>query len=665
MIYDIHTRNKSFLKVSQQLRQKGVKNNKFMLVLYDERLVGVNPHDPNLTAVEKARINVEVRRNRWYFLREVVRIPTTGSMGIPYELNLGNLAQSFSAWKNLNFISLLPRQQGKTIGCICDDVWVMNFGSTNCQIIYLNKQFPDAIENGRRYKNIRALLPEYLIKPLRSKDDKDNQIEKYNAHESLKNQILIKSSATSTEMADKLGRGLTSAIVYIDELAFVNHNKIIYDACVPAWKTAAENAAKNGVPYGLHFTTTPNNKDEAKAGKWAYQFIHAQCRFKYQFYDMSDDELKDFIKHNSQNNFVWIQYSWQEIGRSQQWFEDMKQQMSSLSKLKRELLLEWTKSTENGLFHEEDLVPIYNGVKDPVFNLKIGKYMIDFYEKPDFLERYIMSCDVSGGTGKDNSVITFIDPVDFHIVADFRNPKIDTDDFRRLIEELMSMYFPNALLVIERNSYGKNILDYLMKKPNIEPRMFRELRNRTAERVTEDGINVKQKRKTLVYGVDTTSSSRKQMFDLLPNIVHEEAASIVSPRLAEDIANLVELPNGRIEADEDAHDDNIMSYLIFRWAVYYSEFFKQRFGIGHTPSIKDPSKKRSFRRTGSAAALDLTEKINHIERKVNYTASAYDRQFIEALKVQEMKDQASGDFEYAQSKSTHNSLLDKIVKWND
>jgi len=38
MIYDIYTKNHSFLKVSQVLRNRGVKNNKFMLTLYDETL---------------------------------------------------------------------------------------------------------------------------------------------------------------------------------------------------------------------------------------------------------------------------------------------------------------------------------------------------------------------------------------------------------------------------------------------------------------------------------------------------------------------------------------------------------------------------------------------------------------------------------------------------
>ena len=217
MIYDIHTTNLSFLRVSQQLKRHGVKNNKFMLTLYDESLVGVDPRSPDLTTEQKMRIYKEICLNKWYYLREVVRLPVTGTDGIPYELNLGNCAQSYAYWKNLNFITILPRQQGKTIGVVTDDTWTILFGSKNCQIIYLNKQYPDAVENGRRFKNIRALLPKWLLEIISDKNDKDNQDEKYMAK--LRNQILIKPSANSDEQADKLGRGLTASCIHYDEFA--------------------------------------------------------------------------------------------------------------------------------------------------------------------------------------------------------------------------------------------------------------------------------------------------------------------------------------------------------------------------------------------------------------------------------------------------------------
>ena len=114
MIYDIHTKNKSFLVVSKLLRSYNTKNNKFMLTLYDESLVGLNPRDKNLTSEQKLAIYRECCRNVWYFIREVVRIPSDGA-DIPYELNLGNMTLTYIKEKNKNFILVLPRQHGKTM----------------------------------------------------------------------------------------------------------------------------------------------------------------------------------------------------------------------------------------------------------------------------------------------------------------------------------------------------------------------------------------------------------------------------------------------------------------------------------------------------------------------------------------------------------------------
>ena len=111
MIYDIKTKNISFLRISQMLRRYGVKKNKEMLVLYDESIQGLDPYDKNLTNEQKVAIYIECCSNIWYFLREVVRIPADGA-DIPYELNLGNYTLTYLKCKNKNQIVVLPRQHG-------------------------------------------------------------------------------------------------------------------------------------------------------------------------------------------------------------------------------------------------------------------------------------------------------------------------------------------------------------------------------------------------------------------------------------------------------------------------------------------------------------------------------------------------------------------------
>jgi len=78
MIYDYKTNNISFIKMAKTLKDEGVKNWNFCLTLYDSKLQGIDPYDPDLSLELKARIQKEVMINFWYYIREVVRINSTG-----------------------------------------------------------------------------------------------------------------------------------------------------------------------------------------------------------------------------------------------------------------------------------------------------------------------------------------------------------------------------------------------------------------------------------------------------------------------------------------------------------------------------------------------------------------------------------------------------------
>ncbi len=215
---DIKTKNKSFLKASVILRKRNVKNNKFMLTLYNEDLQGVDPHSPNLTDSQKIQIFDEVTNNLWYYLREVTRIPVPGKIeGIPYKMNLGNLSLSYVKTKNKNQITVLPRQHGKTIGEILYDSWILLFAATNTNIIYSNKEFKDSKEALKRFKDIKERLPRWLVDIVEHNKDRDNIEEKlfYNKNNTLK----AMPAAISEESAEKLGRGMTTSNIYFDEFA--------------------------------------------------------------------------------------------------------------------------------------------------------------------------------------------------------------------------------------------------------------------------------------------------------------------------------------------------------------------------------------------------------------------------------------------------------------
>ena len=103
------TKNKSFLDMHHYLKSIGVKNNEFMLTLIDPDLDGINPHDPNLNALYKQKVLRECLVNYWYFIREVIRIPSPGGARVMYKLTRGNLALSFCQVLDLNTFYEAPR----------------------------------------------------------------------------------------------------------------------------------------------------------------------------------------------------------------------------------------------------------------------------------------------------------------------------------------------------------------------------------------------------------------------------------------------------------------------------------------------------------------------------------------------------------------------------
>ncbi len=583
MIYDINTKNRSFLEMSQSLRKNGVKNNKFMLALYDESLSGVDVYDPTLTTMQKAKIYAECCSNYWYFLREVCKVVQEGNPdGTHFKLNLASTAMCFCNWQNLNSITIIPRQQGKTIAEVAFSVWVFCFSGSNIKETYLHKNASGSTDNLKRIKAMKELLPKWLIAIVSDRNDKDNIEEKYIAKKN--NTIIATASASNDVAADKLGRGSSTALVYFDEFAFLERNDIIMKALSPAWMTSARVAASNNAPYSIRITTTPNNMS-LKQSQFCYKVVADAYKFSFELYDVPYAQLHDFVHKNSGNNYVYITYTWQELGLDKEWYEDQIRGMQGdLLTVKRELDLVWPESDEGNIFTEAQLDKIKHFCRPPSSSIMLDGYKIDWFEKMDPMMNYIVSCDVSGGLTQDRSVINIINPSTFHVAGLFYNAQIDTEDFKKLIYDLVTQYLFHAVINIENNSYGLNLLDALMKIPSLEPRLYRERLERQAEQTLSEGHIVKRKTMKIVYGTSTNTKSRPLMYEMLPAIVDYEPEAFVSPAFYEELKNLVRNPRtGKIEARVGMHDDIIMSYLITRYSLQYGKCFQERFGISKVP----------------------------------------------------------------------------------
>ena len=586
--YQMNTTNKTFIDMYNYLRDKGIQNNKFFLVLYDKNLLGVDPRDPNLGLDLKRRVLIEVKRNFWYFIREVVRIPDQGGSiggGKRYELSRGNLALNYSFMLNLNIFLEMPRQHGKTISALVWYLWVYNFATQNSEMLFMNKKHEDSKMNLDRLTKIRDALPSYLqLKDQYGVDGK--KLKGINRTEAISNplnnnKITTKPAARNKINANSLGRGCTAPIMYYDEYAFIPYNWIIYLSATPALSTASKNAKRNGAPYGILITTTPGDLTTDE-GKDAFDTKNMATPFNERWYDLNMTQLNEVLEANTSSNFVYIRYTYQQLGSGEEYFNKMvKELKKDWLAIRREVLLEWTKSASNSPFDQTDLDMVQTLVKQPIDQIMLGKgFIFNIYKRVNFWNNPpIIGVDVAGGYSRDSSAITIIDSETTEVIATFNCNYISIVDLGKLIHDLVINYMPNAVINIERNGgYGASVISYL-KKTSVKKNLFYEIKDKVVEERFNGIKSVKHAVKTKSYGFDETRKSRELLMEILRERMIYHKDKFIDNLIYEELNTLEVKRNGRIEHASDCHDDQIFSLLMALYVWYEGTDLASRYNI--------------------------------------------------------------------------------------
>lgn len=648
--YQMTTTNQSFLDMHYFLRDTGKTNNKFMLVLLDPDLAGIDPHDQRLNTLMQTKVLRECLNNYWYFIREVVRITDSGSSGgSKYKLNRGNLALSFCMSLNLNVFLELPRQQGKTISALCRYLYLFNFGTTHSNIAFLNKRLEESKENLQRMKDMREALPSYLrMDNILTPDGKvmkaTNNVQSL-AHLTNGNRIKAIASANSRIAAASLLRGKTIPLLYWDEFAFMPHNEIAYLNGVPAYKTAANIAKANGAPYGMVITTTPGflSTDE---GKVAFEFRNSATKFSEEWYDMSYNALMELINANVSSSFIHIRYTYQELGMSEQWFMDQCRDMKmKWADIRREICLEWSAAPENCPFTREQLDGIRELVKSPITQVVfLGKYIVNAYDRIDGSSPPIMGVDVSGGYKRDASTIAIIDSKTTKLFADMNCNYIPPTDLSRVIYELVSTRMPNCVVNIERNGgFGASVLAALMAT-RIKNNLYYEIKDRVIEERTVGSAVHKITQKTKVYGTDNTKNTRDLLIQILRERVEYHKDKFVSPIIYEELCGMEVKRSGKVEHSDNTHDDTIFALLMALYVWYEGKDIAERFGIQKQAIKTDAALEEAvfgLEKKYNRIVQDIDETIDDnlgIYKDLNRMQTAIGISYVDWLRQEEKKD---------------------------
>lgn len=360
--------------------------------------------------------------------------------------------------------------------------------------------------------------------------------------------------------------------MWIDEFAFMPYNQITYDAASPAQSKAKEMALLNNMPAFKALTTTPSDLDTPE-GVFCKSMMDAAAPFKEELYDMTRDQIDEYIDNHSSNNFVYIEFSYKELGRDKKWFKTQCRELNNNKiKIKRELLLEWTRTSDNSWLDEETADVLNDGiVASKSIKLGFKSFYLDVVKPFNPLKPYMISVDVAGGLGRDSSSITIqeisdVNPKDC-IIGTFTSNSIDTDDLYYLICHMMDMIFPNSCYAIERNSYGLTIIQRLMKSTSYSQKLFATYKSKKAERAIKSArTRTKGETETLVYGIDTNKTSREMMFELLDNELQNNPEKFTPKQLVKELTTLAYSKAGKIEHLIGCHDDMVMSFNIGNYA---------------------------------------------------------------------------------------------------
>lgn len=641
-ICDLSTKNLSFLKMSLLLNQMGVQNNLFFLSLFDRDLKGIDPHDLKDDSLElKERIAYEAKINPWYGLRELIRVSASGIGGVPYVLNRSNLAQAWCFFNSVNSFQVMPRQIGKSVGTMslaCLYLYIMAYNVNWGMFCKGNKL---QYENVDRLKKLRDALPQWLLH--QTQNDTNNKEGIY--YDALQNGFLTFVAQSDKQAAGDQARGQSFAVENWDEVCYYNNIDLSYDSATAGMDTAGEQAFKSGVPSAIIMTSTAGDIDDPR-GKWCYDTACGALRFTEQLYDLTDrNKLLDTVRLNSRNNYIYIEYSYKQLGKTEEWFERVTRNKSKRV-IEKDYLNIWQCGSSSSIFPQEMLKKIRESKRDPVAITTYESLVIRWYDDPKILmadeelrnRPYVIGLDTSDNVGRDYTTMCMVDPYDLHIVATF---KCNTVNIAFVVKIIMRMLndFPRSIFIPERNKIGVVFIDYLfaeMRRETFDP--LRRIYNKYYQEYTSETdvthLNFDDGEVRKNFGYTTSKSATSRPF--LYSSVLMTALKLVGDRLGDasivDEISGISVKNGRMDHSQTGHDDLLIAFLL---ACYFILFGQNQhlYGIrpdellsrvnNDTGDSIDPDLKRQ-QTLLKAMLVDYKNKLKHCNNV--YLKEAYERE---------------------------------------
>jgi len=353
-------------------------------------------------------------------------------------------------------------------------------------------------------------------------------------------------------------RGFSINLFIIDEAAFISKIDEAYTSCAPTLFKAQQLASQAGIPYGTIIISTPNKT--VGRGKFYYQNWVAA--------------------HEGRSIFKPFKLHWKmipEFANDPTWYDTQCKLLNNVEwKIAQELDMQFVAS-QNSFLPSETIKVLNNCSTPPLHSIPFFKHNFEIFKQSDPNEFYLIGVDTASEGGVDSSTVEVCDFKTLEQVAEYRGVHIRVEDFCDVVARIATMY-PNNLLIVESNSYGNQVCEYLTRRDSF----YNIYKTESKSNV----VGQHSKKPKYKYGIYTGPQNRPLIIDALYTNLVENPEVINSELLALELIGLVDV-NGKVQADDGEHDDLAIAYGFCCYVKLYDPPLGMALKFTNSESMRD------------------------------------------------------------------------------
>jgi hypothetical protein len=427
------------------------------------------------------------------------------------------------------------RQAGCTTISAAYSLWLVTF-QQHKSVIILSVGDTESTEVLDRIKIMYDELPSFL-KPTIVESNKHTL--KLSTHSIIKSRPSGKQS----------GRSLAGSFLVIDEAAFIENIDTIWAAVYPIISTGGRAfvlSTVNGVGNWYYETYT-----DALNGRNSFNAIDIAWKEHPEYNRVAEyDHLyREMEERDPPLNID----AWEKVTRSNM----------PLKKWLQEYECEFL-GTGDTFIEGSILTYLRDNINDEYFTKYNNRMRI--WKDPDPSYDYVIGVDTALGRELDYSAFQIVNVYNGEIVAEFYSNKTPINDFSKIIASEGNNY-NTALVLVERNTIGNNVIDWLYNQHEYENVWHDEKGN---------------------PGFQVTLKNRDQLLADLEEAIRTNVIRINSARTLKELNAFIMTETGKVAAEKNSNDDLIMSLAL---AIHGLNIYIERTQVGYQrekPYKKEP-----------------------------------------------------------------------------